>query len=736
MSELEKIKGKFFHVIYQQPLNHFTVARFKLYDIQEKNIIVTGYINDVIFDTLYNLNGYYTEHPKYGMQFVMESMEKILPTDVESVLNYLSSPLFPGIGKRYAETIVDTLGSNALLKIKDDPTLIDTLPKINHKRKQSLINGICNQDDLQEAIQFFSTHGLGIRNIMRLDRIYGKDALIMIKENPYRLVEEVDGIGFKTADKLALSMGFPYDHPQRIQAAILAILLEKCVAKGDSYLDISDFQNSANERLSEIDYDFDQSINELAIRRQLIIEDDRVYHHTQYDAEEYISEFLASALETTGDLITEGDLSDHIEQFQKEIGIEYDDMQIKAIKMFFKEKAMILTGGPGTGKTTVVRAMVELFKRIYPYLSIAVCAPTGRAAKRLSELTNTQATTIHRLLQWDLETNTFGTNESNPLTKDLLIIDEFSMVDQWLFYNLLKAGTNIKKILIIGDEDQLPSVGIGRVLKDIVEADIFPLIRLNKIFRQAEGSDVIKLAHQVKNGDCDILDDGKDVKFYPVDQYEAKNLITQLVTEALRRGYSINEIQLLSPKYSGVCGIDALNVILQKVCNPPDDRKRELKVGYRTYREYDKILQLKNQPDDDVYNGDIGTLVEIIYAHESDVKMNTMIVDFDGIFVEYTTDSFINITHAYCVSIHKAQGSEYPIVIMPILKQDTRMLNRRLIYTGITRASRSLILLGSEDVFIKGINTQDHYDRNTTLTSRIKDKTRMVNALKHNADML
>lgn len=719
MTDKVTIKGKFFHIIYHQDGNLFTVARFRLYDMTEKNIIVTGFLPELPFDTLYILNGTYIEHPKYGMQFAIESYEKQLPTDYDSIISYLSSPLFPGIGKRYAEVIVECLGPDALIKIKADPDLIDTIPKINQKRKQSILNGICEQDDLGQAIQFFSSHGLGIRNIMRLDRIYGKDALNVIKDNPYRLIEEVDGIGFKTADKLALTMGFAYDSPQRIEAYVLSILLEKCVRNGDSYLSYDDYRNSVMHNIKDVEYDFDQIVIKLAKRRQIIIEDSRVYHFTQYDAEEYISTFLTSKQNVIYEYPDETEVDQHIKQFQDEIGIIYDDKQINAIKMFFKEDAMILTGGPGTGKTTVVRALVELFKRIYPYLSMAVCAPTGRAAKRLSELTDVPATTIHRLLQWDLETNTFGSNENNPLTKDLLIIDEFSMVDQWLFYNLLKAGQNFKKILIIGDEDQLPSVGIGCVLKDIINSNVFPLIRLDKIFRQVEGSNVITLAHQVKNGNCDILKDGKDVKFIESDQYRTKQVIINLVEEAFVRGYGANEVQIMAPKYSGVCGIDALNSALQKTCNPADSLKRELQVGYRIYRENDKILQLKNQPDDDIYNGDIGTLVEIVYAGETDARYNTLIIDFDGIFVQYTPESFINITHAYCISIHKAQGSEYPIVIMPVLDQDKRMLNRRLLYTGITRASKSLVMIGSIDVFLTAINTMDHYARKTTLTQRI-----------------
>lgn len=310
-------------------------------------------------------------------------------------------------------------------------------------------------------------------------------------------------------------------------------------------------------------------------------------------------------------------------------------------------------------------------------------------------------------------------DENDPIDCDLLIVDEFSMVDQWLFYSLLKACGNVKRILIIGDEDQIPSVGPGCVLKDLIASSCFQTIRLTKIFRQSEDSDVITLAHQIRMEEDIDFSMMKDVVFFECPNYRIKDHILTIVNDAFQKGYSENDIQILAPMYQGVAGIDTLNHSLQKMCNPLQPGMRELKVGYRTFRENDKVLQLKNQPDDDVYNGDIGTICEIVYAKNDYSNLNRIIVDFDGIMVEYTPETFQNITHAYCISIHKSQGSEYPIVVMPIVKDFIYMLSKRLIYTGITRAKKSLVLLGEKDVFMKAVRMNEKTSRLTTLTQRI-----------------
>ena len=448
----------------------------------------------------------------------------------------------------------------------------------------------------------------------------------------------------------------------------------------------------------------------------LYAEDARIYHHTQYKAEKYISAYLNTPLEELYGDFTDQDLTEHLGQFEEEIGIAYDGKQREAIFTFFHSDIMILTGGPGTGKTTVVRAMVELFRRIYPYYSISVCAPTGRAAKRLTELTGAPASTIHRLLKWDLETNTFGYNINDPLLSDLVIIDEASMVDQWMFYNLLSAGRNFKKILIIGDEDQLPSVGIGAILRDLIESRRFPLVALDRVFRQKEGSAVIELAHKIKNDEEITFDYTKEVLFIDADPYAAKSYILQLVNNAIDKGYDINDIQVLSPIYSGVCGIDSLNNYLQKALNPADSHKRELQVGFRTFREGDKILQLKNQPDDDVYNGDIG-VVEAI-----DESEGTLTVHFDDDRrAVYLSSALDEVDLAYCMSVHKSQGSEFPVLVMAVCGCPSMLQTRNLFYTALTRAQSLVVLVGEERIIQNMVRNDRVSHRYTTLAERLYD---------------
>ncbi|HBZ40593.1 MAG TPA: ATP-dependent RecD-like DNA helicase [Erysipelotrichaceae bacterium] len=719
MYEGDEITGKIGTVIFRSESNSFTVAKFRLYELTEKDITITGYFPALVKDVLYTLIGEYKEHPRFGMQFVVQSARRVLPTDAQSVVAYLSSPLFPGIGRKYAQTVVETLGEQALYLLRDDPDLLDGIVGTTPKKKQAVKEGLVLPGDQEEAIRFFTTHGLGIRNIMRLDRIYGPKVLTLIQENPYRLVDEVDGIGFKTADKLGLSMGVELDDPRRVKAAATSCVMEECMRSGDSYVVFDRLVDVLVRQLYGIDFDPEATIDGCVEEGKLIREGNRIYHPTQFDSELTITRYFDTFPMSMLDPYDPFALDTGLAALQEAKGILYDESQVTAIKTFFDEPCTILTGGPGTGKTTVVGAMIALFKYLHPSASVACCAPTGRAAKRMSELTGADSFTIHSLLKWDLESNTFGKNETDPLSIDMIIIDEFSMVDPWLFAQLLKAGAQFKKILIVGDRDQLPPVAPGSTLRDLILSSRFPVIALSHIYRQKEGSDVIELAHRIRQGHSDASDFNKDIRWIPCDVHDVKNVILHVVNEALNKGYNVNDVQILAPKYSGVAGIDGLNHAMQKMVNPPDDGKREMKVGYVTYREQDKILQLKNQPTDDVYNGDIGTLIEIVPSALDENKQNRIIVDFDGRIVEYTSETFINITLAYCISVHKSQGSEYPIVLLPCVREYSNMLTRRLIYTAVTRASKALILIGEPEAFAKGVATQDKQPRDTTLTQRL-----------------
>ena len=383
---------------------------------------------------------------------------------------------------------------------------------------------------------------------------------------------------------------------------------------------------------------------------------------------------------------------------------------------------MIITGGPGTGKTTIVNAMIKIYQRLNPDQRLAIVAPTGRAAKRLSEVTGVEACTIHRLLKWDLHTNTFAVNEKNPLDVDLLIIDEFSMVDSLLFSHLLLACQKVSQILLIGDDQQLPSVAPGHVLKDLIESECIPTIALHYIYRQSKESGIVQLAHSIRNDQYDenLFFQYSDIHFQTCTPYDVVKYVRVLVSKALEDGYDGQDIQVLAPMYNGVAGIDALNDCLQELLNPSDGFKNELRVGKRVFREGDKILQLKNRVEDNVFNGDIGTLVEICYKDNFEYLTDKMIVDFDGTIVEYTPQEFYTLTHAYCMSVHKSQGNEFKIVIMPVLKDYYIMLKKNLIYTGLTRAKQSLWFLGSHQAFVYGVTHKQDERRKTTLIERMK----------------
>lgn len=704
MAELVTLNGKFTHIIYRNDANFFTISKFRINDERGHNITVTGTISEMEVGVVYDIQGTYVEHPKYGVQFKLLTCSRPLPAEQEGIIRYLSSSKFPGIGKKMAETIVNALGKDCLKEIKENPDILLHVPKITKKQYDSIVKGVQEEDSgLQELVQFMNIHGIGNRNLSKISETYGKDALFKIKENPYQLVEDIDGIGFKTADEIGMSLGFDKNDPKRIHAFLVSLVNEMTMNAGDSYIQRETLEASFLKKTRGLDVSFDDVLEDCILSHSLICEEDHIYPKAQYEAERTIADYLKNFPYSKLPPYDKDLLKQYLDNIQKENNITYDASQIEAIENFFENPFFIMTGGPGTGKTTVVKALVTLFHLLYPEAEIVCVAPTGRAAKRLAELTETKASTIHSLLQWNLNTNEFNKNEDDPIYADLLIIDEFSMVDTYLFSNLLKASRHVKKICIIGDEDQLPSVSPGSVLRDLIASEVFPLTRLHHIYRQKEGSGVIALAHDIREGNVDFSRYTKDVSFIETDTVNIKNAVIQIVQSALDKNYSFDDIQVLSPMYASNAGITILNNALQEKFNPPSFDKKEVRHGYMTFREGDKILQLKNQTEDDVYNGDIGNLVEIIDASEMDDHKTTIVVDFQGNFVEYKPEDFINITLAYCISVHKSQGSEYPIVIMPFTPQHTYMLQKRLIYTACSRSARSLILVGEKQSFLNGI---------------------------------
>ncbi len=721
MDEVIQLTGKVVHIVFRNDDTFYTVMKFKLADETEKTITAVGLIPSIETDIIYRISGHYTEHPRYGLQFAIETIQRPLPDEEEGIVRFLSGIQFPGIGKRTAEKVVRSIGEHCLELIKENPEILRTVPDLSENQIQIITDGMKQSDDgMEQLVQFLNVHGIGMRNLVRLNRAYGNEALVRLKENPYRVIDECDGFGFKTADKIAMSLGFSEDDERRLYAYLVSLCMDICMSTGDSYTDATMLEERFKKDTAGVDCDYDLLFQQALMNRRLVQEGNRIYPVTQYDAEEAISSILARFPDDPLEPIDDDILQNYLDELQNRVQITYDEHQVEAIKSFFVNPFLIITGGPGTGKTTVVRALTELFKLVYPGSTILCAAPTGRAAKRLAELTDTAAYTIHSLLKWDLETNSFGVTKEEPLQGDLLIVDEFSMVDSWLFSNLLLASRNIRKICVIGDEDQLPSVSPGCVLRDLIDSRCFPLIRLSHIYRQKEGSDVIQLAHQIRNGSVNFSKLEHDVRFFECNPADIKNSVLNIVQSAVDKGYEMNDIQVLSPMYNGAGGIDILNNALQECLNPLSRHKKQYRFGYQIFREGDKILQLKNQTDDDVYNGDIGILTEIEDPDQSETHQTTLCVMFEDTPVYYTPDNLMNITLAYCISIHKSQGSEYPIVIMPIISSQWFMLQRKLIYTGVTRARQSLILLGEKDAFNRGIETLERHSRSTTLTRRLK----------------
>lgn len=690
---------------------------------EDKLIIMNGYMNNFNDYEKYAFIGDYEIHPKYGKQFKLSEYRIIYAKESEEIIKYLSSPLFKGIGKALATQIVNTLGEECLEKIKEDKHNLDLVRGMTEKRREIIYEALTNGDYDQEVMQFFMGHGISLKNLGLIQAYYQEKTLEILQNNPYQLVEDIDGIGFKTADELALKTGGTLDNPNRIKAGIIYSIKQYGFNTGSTYCYLDEIKIMFSKIIYNIEeVSFNEYLDELIDEGLIIQRGDKYYYFEMDEAEKNIAEYLKIRINKPDELFDEKEVERLLTNYEKTQGICYAAKQKEALNYFLKSSCMILTGGPGTGKTTIVQALLKVYSALYPDDRIGLVAPTGRAAKRLTELTGIYACTIHRLLKWDLHSNTFAMNKSNPLDLDVLIIDEFSMVDCLLLSKLFEAGRGINKVLFIGDYHQLPSVAPGNILQDLMEAGV-KTIELDEIFRQAKDSGIIQLAHHIIHNEIenmDLFEQYRDINFFPCINYDVVKNVKIIVKKAIGEGYDTNDIQVLVPMYQGVAGIDALNDALQDVFNPIDEFNDSYQIGRKEYRVGDKILQLKNRPDDDVFNGDIGTLVEICRKDNFEYLQDTLIVDFDGNFVEYTSNTFNTITHAYCMSIHKSQGNEFKIVIMAVLSDYYIMLRRNLLYTAITRAKQSLFILGSSKAFMHGLANYQDSRRKTSLKSRFK----------------
>jgi exodeoxyribonuclease V alpha subunit len=745
--EKKYIKGRHLVTIFHNEQNLYSVIRIRVdetnHDYDDKEAVITGYLPKMNEEETYTFYGDFKEHPRFGLQLQATSFRKEMPQTKQGIIAYLSSNLFKGIGEKTAENIVETLGEEAISKIMNQPSILDTVPKLAPDKAKVLYDTLMKNQGLEQAMVSLNQFGFGPQLSMKIYQVYKENTIETVQTNPYKLVEDIEGIGFGKADDLGAQIGIIGNHPDRLKAGCLYILELSSNQEGHVYLHAEHLLEKVKTLLEENqkeEIEFSQiadQIIQLEEEGKIIVENKKIYLPSLFFSEKGLVRNIKRVMEQSEykDQFPESEFLLALGNLEDRIGVQYAPSQREAIQTALMSPMLILTGGPGTGKTTVIKGIVELYGELHgcsldpkdykndePYPFI-LAAPTGRAAKRMAESTGLPAVTIHRLLGWN-GTGTFERDEDHPLEGKILIVDETSMVDIWLAHQLFKALPEHIQVIIVGDEDQLPSVGPGQVLKDLLDSACIPTVKLKDIYRQAEGSSIIELAHEMKKGQlpANLLTPQGDRSFIKCSSNQIPQAIEKIVLNAKNKGFAPMDIQVLAPMYRGPAGIDRLNAILQEILNPnPDGTRKELKFGEVTYRIGDKVLQLVNQPESNVFNGDMGEIVSIFYAKENTEKQDMVIVSFDGIEATYTRQDLNQITLAYCCSVHKSQGSEFPIVIMPIVKSYYRMLRRNLIYTGITRSKQFLILCGEIEAMELGVSRNDELNRQTTLKEKIKE---------------
>ncbi|TWT09056.1 ATP-dependent RecD-like DNA helicase [Planomicrobium sp. CPCC 101079] len=748
--EVQFVLGRPVVSIFHNPDNLFTIAKVKIQQTntsyEEKEIIVSGYFPQLSLEEQYRFTGAVRNHPKYGVQFQVETFTKEVPETEQGIIHYLSSDMFNGIGRKTAETIVKKLGKDAIKKILEDPEALDAIPRLSDDKKDNIRATLQMNLGLERVMIQLNDWGFGPQVGMRIYQAYREETIDLLTKNPFRLIEEIEGIGFQRADELGAKLGITGSHPDRIKASVLHLLNQASLSEGHVYVDAKTLiplvkQLLETSQREEISIEaISKAMIELNEEGKVAGEETRLYLPSLYYSEVGIATKLETMLasQENRDRFPASEVRRALGEAEERLGVNYAETQIEAIDSSINSSVMILTGGPGTGKTTVVRGLVEVYAELHglsldpkdyakkkePF-PIILAAPTGRAAKRLSESTELPAMTIHRLLGFNGQEKEEETEKE--IEGKLIIIDEMSMVDTWLAHQLLKAVPEDAQIIFVGDQDQLPPVGPGQVLRDMLDAKRIPTVELKDIYRQTSGSSIIELAHQMKNGQlpADITAKTADRSFIKAGAEQIPTVVEKVVKSALSKGHSIKDIQVLAPMYKGPAGIDALNRMIQEMVNPNTDGKRkELVFGDITFRIGDKILQLVNQPESNVFNGDMGEVVAIMKAKETVEKQDMLVASFDGIEVTYQRSDLNQLTLAYCCSIHKAQGSEFPTVIMPVVRGYMKMLRRNLLYTGITRSKDFLILCGDPSVFRFGVERTDDTQRMTTLKDRLAVSTK------------
>lgn len=701
------------HITYQNQENGWSVMKVKVkgYD---NLVTLTGSLLDVPVGSVLLVDGDWRVDPRYGQQFVAQSWTEVMPATIYGIEKYLGSGLIKGIGPVYAKAIVSRFGLETIDVIENDIERLLEVPRLGRKRMEKIRESWEKQKDIKEVMVFLQGYGVSTAFAAKIYRKYEKDSIAKVKENPYQLADDIWGIGFKTADGIASKMGYEKNDPRRCRSGILYTLNE-LAEEGHVYAEPEQLVDAAVKLLDAGESPVRQALASMIEANDVVSDNEVIYLSPFYHAENGSAKRLQSLLSDTSLFNADIAAEPEAKYGDKPGDIVYDEVQLAAIQKALDSKVMVLTGGPGTGKTTTTQGIIAAFKA--RHMSILLAAPTGRAAKRMTEATGMEAKTIHRLLEYN-PMDGYKRNDANPLDGDALIVDECSMIDILLFYNLMKAIPSNMRLILVGDIDQLPSVGAGNVLRDIIDSQQIPVVRLTRIFRQAQSSRIVMNAHAINAGQFPNIKNGLDTDFFFIGQEDADDivkLIIGLVRDRLPKkyGYPAKEIQVLTPMQRGTVGAGNLNIELQNALNPTG---LSLTRGGYTFRQGDKVMQIRNNYDKNVFNGDIGYITAV------DTNERTLTVTFDSRLVEYDITELDEIVLAYAVTIHKSQGSEFPVVVMPVTMKHFVMLQRNLIYTGITRAKKICVLVGTTKALAYAIRNNTVSKRNTKLKERLNNK--------------